>query len=330
MREGIHTTLLDEKVAPYLEEWMGALVNSAEVEVTYPIMSAEIPSQFTAGTNGSFIAPDIGTVNGRTIQEGALFFHLLRQYGSDVIKSMIEEILFVQDGVNMGITMDESGTRQELLNIYDAETLAILDEAFGASTINRTFSRHLTALDVMGTKYQEIIDEQNLEVTDEEVTEYYLNNLPNWVVPEMVRFSIIICTTQEDAQAGRDRISAGESFEDVCRDVSIDEQTRAYGGDTGAPVQRGFFTGDSAIMEDTLFALPVGGVSQPFQIGQNWFVVKVTDKVEAYEPTLGETREDIMASLIQERVAPFLRAWRNQLWEAADIDITYPIYAEAE
>jgi len=328
MQDYIHARLMDEVVQPYLDEWMGGLFDLAELEITYPIMATDTLDSFVPGQDGSFIASEIGVVNGRSIPEGALYFHLLRQYGSDVIQSMIEEILFVQTGRDMGVTVTDEEIRNELTTVYDVETLGILDAAFGSEALDRTFARHLAALDVMGTRFQEILDEQGIEVSDEEVTEYYLDNLPQWVIPETVRFSIIVCVAEEEAVAARASITNGESFESVCSEVSIDEQTRAYGGDIGSPIQRGYFTGESAILEETAFGLPIGGVSQPFNIGANWFIIKVSDKVDAYEPTLGEMREDIAGSLLQERVGPFILAWRSQLWEAADITVVYPIYSE--
>jgi len=327
MHDYLHASLLDELVQPYLEAWMSDLFDRAQVEVSYPILLENPPSQFIPGANGSFIAPTVAVVNGRDIPEGALFFHLLRQYGSDGIESMIEEMLYVQEGSGMGVSVTTDEARQELARIYEPAVLRILDSAFGAETLNSTVIRHMVALEVEGTRWQEIIDQQDIEVTDAQVTQYYLENLEKWVRPEMVRFSMIVVQTQAEADAARLRITNGESFETVCSAVSIDDKTRQHGGDIGASLPRGF-AGSNSSIEQAAFTVPISGVSQPVQVGSNWFLIKVTDKTDAVEPTLGEKREEIYATLLRERVAPFLNGWRSSLWEAADIRVVYPIYAE--
>jgi len=328
MHDYIHAMLMDELVQPFLDEWMSGLVDKATIDVTYPILREDPPASFTPGAEGSFIAPVIGTVNGRTIPEGALLFHLLRQYGSGVIKDMIEETLFAQEGQNTGVSVTDEQVSQEIGKTYSDKTLQILNAAFGPDTIKGTIKRYLVAFQVMGKKQEEIINQHGIEVTDEQVTQYYLDNLERWVRPEMVRFSVIVTATEVDSQAARLRVAGGESFEDVCRAVSIQEQTRAYGGDIGTPIRRGLFTGQSAIIEDNAFNTAVGAVSQPFNVGDTWYLIKVTDKSEAYEPTLSEKRQEIYGALLQQRIAPFSIEWRSTLWEAASIRVVYPIYSD--
>ncbi len=328
MHDLIHANLLDQLVQPYLEDWLAGLVDQAEIEITYPIMVDTSSDSFTPGENESFIAPTIGSVNGLSIPEGSLLFHLLRQYGSDTIQSMIEEILYTQQGVDMAVTVDAQDIYNGLSDIYDESTIDILYAAFSSEAVNNTFSRHLTALDVMGTKWQEIIEQQDIEITEEIIHSYYLQHLHEWVRPEMVQFSVIICESEPDAAAARERIENGENFADVCRDVSIDDQTRSYGGDIGAPIRRGFFTGDNAVIEDTAFDTPVGSVSQPFVVGVTWFLIKTTDRTDAFEPSIAEMREEIYSALLEQKVMPFFTGWRSTVWEESEIEVTYPIYAD--
>jgi foldase protein PrsA len=328
MRDQIHATLLDHEVQPFLEEWRNTLWDSADIEIKYPIYMETDASTFAAGADGSFVAPTIAIVNGVTIPEGALFFHLLRQHGSKVVEALIENIILTQQGTSMGIQKTASDAQSTLNEIYPGDKLTILSEAFTTDALVKIMQRELISIDVMGSKIEQIVNEQGIEVTEEQILQYYLDNLQTWTTPDMARFSIIVVGTEGEASAARQRISSGESFEAVCRDVSIDDGTRPYGGDIGDFVPKGTFGGDSARIEDTAFSLAVGSVSQPLQIGANWFLVKLTDKKDAYEPTLAETREDIRARLLQDRVAPFVIAWRRDIWEAADISVVYPIYSD--
>lgn len=330
MSEYLHAGIVNQKVQPYLEDWMKSLMDDAEsnIEITYPIYIENPPATFTPGASGSFIAPTIARVYDRNISESALLFHLLRQYGSATIESLIEEMLFVHQAVDMGVAVSDNEVRQSLAEVYDEQRLGILDDAFDEDVVTATLRQHLTALDVLGAKTQEIILENGIEITEEQIIQYYLDNLHQWTRPESVRFSMILVDTEQEAIAARSRITAGESFEAVCREVSTHEETSLYGGDIGASVPRGAASGENVLMLDTAFALAVGSVSQPLNIGPGWFLLKTTEKENAYEPTLTDMREYVINQLMEDRVAPFVLGWRSQLWTDADINVTYPIYSD--
>ncbi len=330
MYDYIHAGLMDQLVQPHLEEWMMDLLVEAEegINILYPIYTDDLLDSFSPGGDGSFISEIVVNVDDREITEVEFFFRLLRENGSAAIESLIEEILFVEQGQSMGVIVTAAETRESLQGVYDDESLSILDAAFGETVINTTFLRHLTALDVLGTKWQQIIEEHEIEITDEQILEYYLNNLHRWTRPDTVRFSIIIVEAEADAAAARTRIVSGESFEAVCMDVSQDDNTRAYGGDIGASVPRGAATGENTIMLDTAFELPIGGVSQPLEIGGKWFLIKTTEQSDAYEPSLAEMREEILGRLLEDRVTPFIMGWRSTIWTEADIEVVYPIYSD--
>jgi parvulin-like peptidyl-prolyl isomerase len=330
MRDYIHAGMIDNLVQPYLQQWMMGLMSNAEqnIAITYPIYAENPPSQFVPGAGGSFIAPSIATVYGHDITESTLLFHLLRQYGSATIQSLIEEMLFAEQSEAMDAGVTDEETRQSLLDVYDEARLNILNVAFGQDVVTGTLRQHLTALDVLGKKWQEIIEEHDIQITEEEITQHYLNNLHLWTRPEAVRFSMILVDTEEEANAARARIVAGESFESVCMEVSKHEATRIYGGDIGDLVPRGAASGENVPMLDTAFGLPIGGVSQPLHIGTGWFLIKTTEKQDAYEPTLADKREEITEVLLEDRVNPFLIGWRSTLWQNADIQVVYPIYSD--
>ncbi len=328
MRDFIHATLLDRRVEPYLEAWREYLWSNAVIVERYPIYTGIDNGSFSAGTEGSFIAPVVAEVNGTEIPEGALFFHLLRQNGSDVVEALIENILLTRQGDAMGVNTPASEAEATLGEIYEADTLEILYEAFGRDALVSTMQRELNAIGVMGSKIQQIVEDREIEITPEEILDYYLNNLHLWTTAERVKFSMILVDSEDDAAAARQRILSGETFETVCRDVSTDEGTRAYGGDIGDYITRNTAVGPNVIIEDTAFDLPVGGVSEPFQVTTSWFVIKTTDHVDAYEPTLAEMTTEIRTRLLQDRVAPFVFGWRRDIWEAADITVVYPIYSD--
>ena len=328
MRDEIHAKLLDHEVQPYLGDWRDSLWEAADIQITYPVYVETEVAAFTPGAEGSFIAPTIAIVNGSKIPEAALLFHLLRQHGSNTIEKLVENIILTQEGIRMGVGKTDTEAQNTLNRIYNGDKISILSKAFTMDALVRGMQRELSAIEVMGTKIEQIVGEQGIIVTEEQILQYYLDNLRRWASPEMARFSVIAVATEADANSARQRIVSGESFEAVCRDVSIDPATRPYGGDIGDWVPKGTFAGESAAIENAAFSLQVGGVSQPVHAGPSWFLIKLTDKRDAYEPSLAEMREEIKARLIQDRVAPFVFGWRHDIWEDADIQVVYPIFAD--
>jgi foldase protein PrsA len=326
----IHASLLDREVQPYLEQWRTDLWQNADIDVAYPVYIDTFTSTFQAGADGSFIAPVVAVVNSKEITETQLFFHLLRDHGSEVIETVIEYILLTQEGTRQGLSVTTADARSYLQSIYPSEKLQVLDAAFTNNALDQTMLHELSAVQMMGARIEEIVNEYNIEVTDDEILNYYLQNLTKWSNPDMVRFSMIMVATQNEATAARARIVGGETFAAVCRDVSIEEGTRAHDGDIGDYIPKGIASGVNSIIEDTAFGLNIGEVSQPFQVGANWMIIKVTDKVDAYEPSLSEMREEIYTLLLREKVLPFLVGWQKNLWDSSDINVTYPIYKETD
>ena len=77
---------------------------------------------------------------------------------------------------------------------------------------------------------------------------------------QQVHLNVVVTASSADALAAKARIQAGENFTAVAQDVSLDDKTRAQGGDIGW-IPRGVLPYD-----DTLFALTTGIVSSPVAV----------------------------------------------------------------
>lgn len=134
------------------------------------------------------------------------------------------------------------------------------------------------------------------EVDDEDVREFYETNR-DLLTGKAVRAAHILCATinlrtgtprdPQDVQAAHQRIleiaqklKDGQSFETLAATHSDDPQSRSRGGDIGY-VQRGMQM-DPRFLE-AVFSLDAGGISQPFQTGLGWHIVRVLDSKVARE-----------------------------------------------
>lgn len=113
----------------------------------------------------------------------------------------------------------------------------------------------------------------------------------------------------------RERILAGESFEEIARRNSDDPASAVNGGDLGWVTP-----GDTVgAFESTVDALPVGGISEPFQTRFGWHIVQVLARRE-YDGT-DDMRIAQARRILQERKAEEqTELWVRRLLEEAYVE----------
>lgn len=104
------------------------------------------------------------------------------------------------------------------------------------------------------------------------------------------------------------RLSAGEDFADVAREVSLDNATREKGGDLG------FFSRDMLEPDFTrvAFATAIGDVSAPFATAFGWHVLKVEDQRRSKQPSFEEMRSEILNFMTYDEIQTLLKSLRAQ------------------
>lgn len=163
-------------------------------------------------------------------------------------------------------------------------------------------------------------------VTEEEAKKFYDENPQHFTQPEQVKASHILCgkrgITEEEypaelekIKAAKARLDAGESFEEVAKDVSTCPSS-AQGGDLG-------FFGKGQMdpaFEEAAFALEVGKTSDIVKSSFGYHLIKVTDKNEAGTTPFEEVKDDIIQYLTQKKQKEFWGEYQQKMTEAATIE----------
>jgi len=118
------------------------------------------------------------------------------------------------------------------------------------------------------------------------------------------------------AQALKDQIQKGASFEDVAKKNS-DGPTAGQGGDLQY-FKRGTLSKE---LEDRTFAMKAGEITDPIRTKQGWVILKVTEHTAAGIPTLKQVEPRIQDALYYQKLQPALRAYLKKLREEAFIDV---------
>jgi parvulin-like peptidyl-prolyl isomerase len=89
----------------------------------------------------------------------------------------------------------------------------------------------------------------------------------------------LLVETEEEAQQLIERLEAGEAFTDLMTEFTTDESNTTQGSDLGF-VPRGEFVPE---VEEVIFSLPIGEISEPVQSQFGWHVIEVLEREEERE-----------------------------------------------
>lgn len=137
----------------------------------------------------------------------------------------------------------------------------------------------------------------HLEVSDDEVAEYFRAHGGELKVPEKVWLSQILVPTENEARDVRRRLQKDpKSFEALARTRSRSPEA-STGGSMGT-----FSRGElPAELETVAFALAPGAGSEVARTSLGWHVLRVDRRDPAREPTLAESRDRIRTEVLRQK-----------------------------
>ena len=264
----------------------------------------------------------------------------------DVLRDLIDQQLLLQKGKDLGITgdtelvkrLDEMRKEMKLESMEDLEKAA---EAQGASfeDFKQNLRNQIITQRVIG---QEV--GSKLAMNKDEEKKFYDAHRAELEQPESVRLSEILITPKpavkpaaagakpdpptdaemqaalEAAKAKADdilnQIHKGVQFADLAKKYS-DGPSAKDGGDL-----QNFKRGELAKeLEDKVFALKAGGVTDVTRTKQGYVILQTTQHQTAGIPTLKEVEPRIQEALYMQKLQPALRTYLTTLREEAYIDV---------
>ena len=169
---------------------------------------------------------------------------------------------------------------------------------------------------ILISKIVESEAKKSTPVSEDDVETYYNENREVYMVPEMVRASHILTSTEEEAKQAQADLKKGEDFGDVARKYSKD-LTKERGGDLG------YFKKGQMIpeFEKAAFSLDVGETSPIVKTRFGYHIIKVSDKKPATYRNFDEVKENITTLLTRERQREKLDDFTAKLKDKAKIKV---------
>jgi peptidyl-prolyl cis-trans isomerase SurA len=265
----------------------------------------------------------------------------------DVLRDLIDQQLLLQKGKDLGITGDTELIKKldemrKQMNLGSMEELEKAAEAQGASyeDFKQNLRNQIITQRVIG---QEV--GSKMAMNKDDVRKFYDQHRAEMVRPEEVSLAEILIAPKTPAKAGAgadgkpeppseaeteavlaaaqakaqdllDQVRKGAKFADLAKKYS-DGPSAKEGGDLGTPFKRGTLSKE---LEDKVFALKAGEVTDVVRTKQGFVFLQVTEHQAAGIPTLKEMEPRIQDALYMQKLQPALRAYLTTLREEAYID----------
>jgi len=262
-----------------------------------------------------------------------------RPQEKDLLRDLIDSRLLSQKADELGISADTDVVKRldELRKQMHAETMEDLEKAAQAQGVSfEEFKQNLK--DTILT--QKVIQQEvggHINVTQQEIQEYYNQHKDEMQRPEQIRLSEILISTAPptsapgqtapsadevvaQAKAKADgiyaRLQKGEKFDELAQKNSSGP-TAANGGDLEY-FKRGTL---SKQLEDQVFGLKTGQYTEPIRTNQGWVILRVSEHQSEGVPPLKEVEPQIQERIYMTKMQPALREYLTKLREDAYIDI---------
>jgi parvulin-like peptidyl-prolyl isomerase len=255
---------------------------------------------------------------------------LLTEMRKEAMDMLIEQELIIQAAAAKGIEVSAAEIDAAWADIsepFDSKQQFLLRLDTEGYTED-SYRDHLKRM-IPAKKYLDEIRLQAMQVSDEELEQYYRDNEYRLTLPEQVRVRHILLSWKplgkpddraallEQMQAILDKARAGEDFEQLAAEYS-DDSSRMHGGDVGF-FQRGQMV---PLFETAAFALKQpGDISDIVETNFGLHIIRLEEHKPAYLVPLDEVREKLRAHISEEKVAKAETQEKARLRADADIEI---------
>ncbi len=263
-------------------------------------------------SNSSSDEEIVATVGDMKITKSEFYDELVKQNGTQVLDILVAN------------KIKDAEIEAKDINISDEEIeedLEKMKEFYGSEEAleNDLIAYGLTLDDVKNNIKSnleiELLLEPYIEITDEEMKDYFEANKASFDQVEEVKASHILVETEEEALEVKGKLDDGDDFADLAKEYSSDTANSESGGDLG------YFDRNKMVDEfsEAVFAMEIGAISDPVQTNFGYHIIKLDDIVEAKEAVYEENTETIKDIIFQQKAQEAYMVWYAEMLEEYEI-----------
>lgn len=277
----------------------------------------------------------VAAIRARGVQPStnAELFQLINEVTPEAIATMVEELLLVERGRELGYQLSDRQFREFLDNLK-AENGFETDEEFEITLQQQEGMtledfRRMVERQMLASQVQQVAILNRVSITDVEAREYYESHIDEFTEPAQATLREILIVVPESTGAGlmadqqarnlaeqvQARLAAGEDFATLAAEVS-DAPSKSDGGLIG-PFEIDDLAGP---IQEVIAGLEVGGVSDVIRTPQGYQLLKLEDRTEDVAQPFEEVRDQISENVFNERRLTEYRKYLDSLREDAIIE----------
>jgi len=195
----------------------------------------------------------------------------------------------------------------EMVNSIDGD----VDQYLSDNGITKGTLRHIAIQQLLGTAIDKQLSTQIGPISDADLQTAYEGAKQ---AQSNVCAHHILVATEDEANAVIDRINAGESFEDIAKELSIDTKTGPEGGDLGCNAPSSFVPS----FAQALLEAPVGELYGPVQTEYGFHVIRVDSRDV---PALEDIKSQLEDQIKRQQGAALFKDWITSKLDAATIEV---------
>ncbi|MGE7691090.1 foldase protein PrsA [Lysinibacillus sp. NPDC097214] len=255
----------------------------------------------------------VAKVDGEKILQTELDNALREQYGTEVLDTLITNKIVELEAKKEDISVSEDTIQaeyEELAESYGGEEslqAALEENGLTEQSVKDNIRMYQLTKNVIAT---------SVDISDEEVAQYFEDNKESYGQKEEVVASHILLEDEATAKDVLAKIKAGEDFADLAKTYSIDTTTNEDGGEIGY-ISRGQMDEQ---FEEVAFGLEKGSISDIVQTSEGYHIIKVTDKVPAEEAVFEDIKDEVYATVLEERINEEYASWLAEKQEQYKIE----------
>ena len=231
----------------------------------------------------------------------------------EVLRSMINEVLFRQKAESLGITVSEEDVQSRVERIRQQNDLS-------RQELEEQLRKRGTSLEKFRQKIREKIKvnrllstrvRKNVVLTEQELRRYYREHKEEYLQPQEVRLSLILIRDRERLEELRHRIGSGEtSFSQAARQYSLGPGAES-GGDLGFVQWEDL----SQTMRDVLQGLDPEQMSSVFPLKGGYALVRLEEMKSGggeFSRVKDKVREKVYARKVRQRYREYVDKLRSE------------------
>lgn len=220
--------------------------------------------------------------------EGKKYIDLAKEH---ILEQLIQDKIQLNKADELKITVTQEEVDAEVdkwRNMFDSDEK--FKEFLETVKMDEEYFIDSTRKDLIINKLKENMTE-NAQITEEEIAVFYSTHMDMF---NRVKASHILLETEEEAQKILEKVKAGENFNSLAKEYSIDPSAKENNGDLGY-----LRHGDTVeSFEAAAFALKPGEISDIVKSQYGYHIIKVEDKkVDKLE----DVKDELRASMLMEK-----------------------------